>query len=287
MTAAQNLVLFWVFVSFFMIIGLIAILAIVGIVKTDKKFRNWAVGGFAAAVVGVVIIWAKTPSPQSPLDLFVNLEPPAQVKADAFELKNGIYEYDELTSAGKLIKRSGSVELTAGQALGWWTAKIPCTGMTKPFRLTLTDKNGKLWTVRPFYPNYHNQPLIAVVPSSNQTATSAPSLNLTGNAFAGENKNTIRFNNYARPLSSVQGRNYYEWRVFVDEPPQVLNQIAEVQYLLHPTFPNPLLVRSNPEDRFALESSGWGQFTIQITIRFKNHSTATTRYYLDLTKRWP
>jgi hypothetical protein len=287
MTAAQNLVLFWVFVSFFMIIGLIAILAIVGVINTDKKFRNWAVGGFAAAVVGVVIIWAKTPSPQSSLDLFVNLEPPAQVKADAFELKNGIYEYDELTSAGKLIKRSGSVELTAGQSLGWWTAKIPCTGMTKPFRLTLTDKDGKLWTVRPFYPNYHNQPLIAAVPSSNQTATSAPALSLTGNAFAGENKSIIRFNNYARPISSVQGRNYYEWRVFVDEPPQVLNQIAEVQYLLHPTFPNPLQVRSNPEDRFALESSGWGQFTIQITIRFKNHSTATTRYYLDLTKRWP
>lgn len=287
MTATQHLVLFWVFVAFFMIIGIIAILAIVGVIKTDKKFRNWAVGGFAAAIVGVVIIWAKTQSPPLPLELFVNLEPPANVKADTFELKSGTYEYDELSGSGKSIKRSGSVELTAGQALGWWTAKIPCMGMTKPFRMILIDKDGKPWTVRPFYPNFHNQTLIAAVPSPNQTATSPPSLGLTRSAFAIENKTKIRFNNYARPISTIQGRHYYDWQVFVDEPIQVLAQIAEVQYLLHPTFPNPLQVRSNPNDKFAVNGSGWGQFPIQITIRFKDHLTETTSYYLNLTKKWP
>ena len=102
MTATQHLVLFWVFIVFFMVIGIIAILAIVGVIKTDKKFRNWAVGGFAAAVVGVVIIWAKTQSPQLPLDLYVNLEPPANVKAATFELESGTYEYDEQSSSGKI-----------------------------------------------------------------------------------------------------------------------------------------------------------------------------------------
>jgi hypothetical protein len=287
MTTTENLVLFWVFIAFFMVIGIVAILAIVGVIKTDKKFRNWAVGGFAAAVVGVVIIWAKTQSPQLPLDLFINLEPPAEVKAATFELESGSYEYNELSPSGKSFKRSGSVELTAGQTMGWWTAKIPCNGLTKPFRMTVKDKNGKFWTVRPFYPNFHNQPLIAAAPPQNQTASFVPSLNLTRSAFAAENKIKIRFNNYARSISSIQGRNYYNWRVFVDEPSPVLSQISEVQYLLHPTFPNPLQVRTDPNDQFALESSGWGQFTIQITIRFKDHSTETTSYYLDLTKRWP
>jgi hypothetical protein len=287
MTATQQLVLFWVFVAFFMIIGIIAILAIVGVIKTDKKFRNWAVGGFAAAIVGVVILWAKTQSPQIPLDFYVNLEPPANVKADTFELESGTYEYDEQSRSGKSIKHSGSVELTAGQNMGWWTAKIPCYGMTKSFRITFNDKNGNRWKVLPFYPNYHNQVLIPIASPLNKTATFLPNLSLTRSAFAIENKTKIRFNNYARPISTTQGRNYYNWRVFVDEPIRVLTQISEVQYLLHPTFPNPLQVRSNPDDQFALENSGWGQFTIQITIRYKDHSTETTSYYLDLTKRWP
>ena len=287
MTTTQHLVLFWVFVAFFMIIGIIAILAIVGVIKTDKRFRNWAVGGFAAAIVGVVIIWAKTQPTQIPEDLFINLGPPLNVNAETFELVSGNYEYDEQSSSGVSIKRSGSVELTAGQNIGWWTAKIPCNGMTKPFKMTLKDKNGKLWTVRPFYPNYHNQQLIAAVSSQNQAATSLPVLSLTRDAFAMEKNVKIRFNNYARPASTLQGRTYYSWRVFVNEPIHVLTRISEVQYLLHPTFPNPFQVRTNPNDKFALDGSGWGQFMIQITIRFKDNSMETTSYYLDLTKKWP
>ncbi len=287
MTATQHLVLFWVFVAFFMIIGVVAILAIVGVIKTDNRFRNWAVGGFAAAIVGVVIIWAKTQSPSIPLDIYVNLEPPSEVKADTFELESGTYEYDEPSSSGKSLTHSGPVELTAGQNIGWWTAKIPCTGLTKAFRMTLKDRHGKLWKVLPFYPNYHRQPLFATIPPPNQAATIQPALGLINGAFAAERKINIRFNNYARATSISQGRTYYNWRVYVDEPSQILSQISEVQYLLHPTFPYPLQVRTNPNDRFALENSGWGQFTIQITIRFKDHSTANTSYYLDLTKRWP
>lgn len=287
MTATQHLVIFWVIVAFFMAIGIVAILAIVGVIKTDTKFRNWAVGGFAAAVVGVVILWARTGSPPLPLDLFVNLEPPVEVKAGTFTLVSGTYEFEEQTGSGKNITHSGSVELTAGQNMGWWTAKIPCTALSKPFKITVKDKDGKLWSVLPFYPNYHRQPLIPAHPATKQVAASGPAFSLIKTAFAGERQTKIRINNYARALSTIQGRNYYNWRVFVDEPVQVLNRIAEVQYLLHPTFPNPLQVRTNPNDRFALENSGWKQFTIQITIRFKDHSIETTSYYLDLTKRWP
>jgi|GEM_PF-2333492 len=287
MTATQQDVLFIVFVAFFMIIGIIAILAIVGVIKTDKRFRNWAVGGFAAAIVGVVIIWAKTQPPQAPVDLFINLEPPAAVKAESFELVSGNYEYDEQSSSGESSKRSGSVELTAGQHIGWWTVKLPCSGMTRPFRMTLKDKEGKSWTVRPFYPNYHNQQLIATATPQGQPAASLPLLNLTREAFATEKNIGIRFNNYARVSAVSQGRTYYNWRVFVDEPAHVLARIAEVQYLLHPTFPNPFQVRTSPNDKFALDGSGWGQFMIQITVRFRDNTMERTGYSLDLTKRWP
>lgn len=96
----------------------------------------------------------------------------------------------------------------------------------------------------------------------------------------------IRFNNYAQKIGTWNGRTYYKWRVFVNESVQVLNTIAEVQYLLHPTFPEPLQVRTNPNDKFAVEATGWGQFLIQISIKYRNQSTVSTSYYLDFTKGW-
>lgn len=283
MTAeTQHLILFSVFVGFFLVIGVIALLAIVGVIKTDKRFRNWAVGGFAAAVTGVVIIWAKA---QLPLDIFVNLGPPAGVAAETFELVSGTYEYSEQSNSDKSNTPSGSIELTAGQQVGWWTAKFPYKGMTKAVRLTLKDKNGNLWGVRPFYPNYNLKLLFAIDTPQKRTATSLTTLGLASRAFAAESK--IKFNNYAKATHTLQGRTYYRWRVFVDEPNQVLTRIAEVQYLLHPTFPEPLQVQTNPNDKFAVEASGWGEFLIQITIKYNDQSTERATYYLDLTKGWP
>lgn len=38
----QQQVLFWLFVGFFAVIGIISLLAVLGVVKTDLKFRRWA-----------------------------------------------------------------------------------------------------------------------------------------------------------------------------------------------------------------------------------------------------
>jgi hypothetical protein len=97
----------------------------------------------------------------------------------------------------------------------------------------------------------------------------------------------IKINNYSRPLREVNGVMYFEWRVFIDGPSQVLNRIAEVQYELHPTFDDRFQVRSDPNTRFALERGGWGEFRIPITIRYKDGRVEKTTYDLDLTKGWP
>ena len=88
MTVAQHIVLFWIFVAFFVLIGIIALLAILGIVSTDKEFRRWAVVGFAAGVSGVLFIWAKSPTP---VDFTVNLRPPEDAPRN-FELVRGKWE---------------------------------------------------------------------------------------------------------------------------------------------------------------------------------------------------
>jgi uncharacterized membrane protein HdeD (DUF308 family) len=63
MTETQHLTLFVVFVAFFVVIGIIALLAITGVVSTDKEFHRWSVAGVAAAVVGVLVIWTKSSPP--------------------------------------------------------------------------------------------------------------------------------------------------------------------------------------------------------------------------------
>jgi hypothetical protein len=278
----QHLVLFWVFVGFFLLIGVIALLAIMGVIKTEQQFRNWAVGGFAASVIGVVIIWAKS---QPPLDIFVNLEPPQNVAADAFELISGTYEYYEQSNTGQSNSHPGPVELTAGQLPGWWTAKFPYTGVSEAVKLTLMDKNGHHWAVRPFYPNYNRQPLTETGATQSRIATERHILIAIGNAVAAEGE--IKFNNYAKATATYQGRTYYDWRVFVDEPAAVLARIASVQYLLHPSFPEPLQIRTNPEEKFAVEAHGWGVFNIQITIKYRDGTMQSEGYYLDFNKGWP
>lgn len=96
----------------------------------------------------------------------------------------------------------------------------------------------------------------------------------------------MRFNNYARKTGDQYGRPYYEWRVFVNEPPSVLQTIEQVDYVLHPTFPDPFRTSRNRDNAFELAASG-GEFTIVITVHFTNGKEAKTGYYLNLSKPWP
>ena len=101
---------------------------------------------------------------------------------------------------------------------------------------------------------------------------------------------SVRFNNYARSIGKRGDSEYFQWRIFVDEPAEALSRIADVEYLLHPTFPQPRQVRSSATDRFSLESAGWGEFTVLITVKYKDGSEERTKYHLTLSpqeKPWP
>ncbi|MBI4203001.1 MAG: hypothetical protein HY532_07820 [Chloroflexi bacterium] len=101
----------------------------------------------------------------------------------------------------------------------------------------------------------------------------------------------IQFNNYSKDLGvTVSGRQYYRWRVFVNEPTVRLQEIQQVEYFLHSSFPEPYQVRTSSEDKFALETSGWGEFTIGITVTFKSGKQEQMKYHLVLDpeqKPWP
>jgi transcription initiation factor IIF auxiliary subunit len=89
------------------------------------------------------------------------------------------------------------------------------------------------------------------------------------------------------PAGERGDRQYYKWRLFVEEPPAELARIRAVEYILHPTSPNPVQVRTDPGDGFALETTGFGSFLAAIRIYFKDGSKEDTSYWVDLRKPWP
>jgi transcription initiation factor IIF auxiliary subunit len=98
---------------------------------------------------------------------------------------------------------------------------------------------------------------------------------------------STKFNNYSMLVGERLSRPYYKWRLFVDEPADRLNQIRSVEYILHPTFPEPVQVRTDPADHFGLETSGWGSFLAAIRVYFKDGRKEDTSYWVDLGKPWP
>ena len=97
--------------------------------------------------------------------------------------------------------------------------------------------------------------------------------------------NKIRLSNTSQPARASSARGgtpYYDWKVFVDEDPDVLSRIDRVTYFLHPSFPDPVRTVDDPSTKFALEAKGWGEFEIGAKVHFKDGSTESTSYYLEL-----
>ena len=98
---------------------------------------------------------------------------------------------------------------------------------------------------------------------------------------------TVRFNNYAKKVGRRGDYEWYQWKVFVDEDDAVLDRIDFVLYLLHQSFPNPMRLVKDRKSKFTLESSGWGSFMMNITVRYKDGTEEETQYFLDLNKKRP
>ena len=98
---------------------------------------------------------------------------------------------------------------------------------------------------------------------------------------------SIKFNNYSRLIDSRGDTKQYQWKVFVDEDDSRLDIISSVTYLLHPTFINPLRISEDGKNKFEITSIGWGEFDIQITIKFKDDTETKQKYHLKLGENWP
>jgi len=78
------------------------------------------------------------------------------------------------------------------------------------------------------------------------------------------------------------GQGRYEWTVFLSESQSVLDQIACVEYTLHPTYPDPVRKVCDANGGFRLTSDGSGEFTVFVNIEWKNQRATRQEYRLDL-----
>jgi hypothetical protein len=289
MTTQFQAVLFFVFIGFFILIGLVSLAALLGLVKSaDPNFKRWAVPGFVGAVTATVITFFKSLPTIAPI--IVTLVAPSGALAPS-PLKSGTYEYDQVTSDKvKVVTHTGQLIPVLGEG-GSWQVQLPGEVATNPTRLHLEDENGGWWLVGPFFPNYIRQEMRTGKPftAAPQASWTAPGVAVVAAAepASAQQQAGVKFNNYARKTGDQYGRPYYEWRVFVDEPSPVLQTIEQVDYALHPTFSDPFRTSRNRDNAFELVTSGWGEFTIVITVHFTNGKEAKTGYYLNLSKPWP
>lgn len=77
-----------------------------------------------------------------------------------------------------------------------------------------------------------------------------------------------------------KGKDWWDWSVWLEGAKKELDVIDHVVYMLHPTFPNPVMSVANRKTGFRLDSSGWGEFTIYIQVKNKDGSTNKRRHYL-------
>ena len=98
----------------------------------------------------------------------------------------------------------------------------------------------------------------------------------------------LRFNNYSRFLREKHDYRVYAWCVFLDEPASVLDQVTAVEYVLHPTFPDPVRRIWEREHCFALLTEGWGTFGVEARVYLADDNIQRTRYRIKLEDDdWP
>lgn len=98
-------------------------------------------------------------------------------------------------------------------------------------------------------------------------------------------RNTITTGN----TSKYVGEGRWDWSVFIVADDRTLQEIKCVEYMLHPTFPEPVrtVCERGPGGGkgFVLSSNGWGTFTVGVKITFADGEIRQLRHELQFASR--
>ena len=65
--------------------------------------------------------------------------------------------------------------------------------------------------------------------------------------------------------------DWWEWEAFLDDSDSGdLSKVDSVEYVLHPTFDEPIVEVDDPDGGFVLDTGGWGEFTLKAFVHLKD-----------------
>ena len=82
--------------------------------------------------------------------------------------------------------------------------------------------------------------------------------------------------------ASYAGDERWNWSVWIDGPDVELDQVESVEWVLHPTFPHPIMLVKQRQSKFRLDGSGWGEFEINARVTAKDGGQQQLKHWLRL-----
>jgi transcription initiation factor IIF auxiliary subunit len=79
----------------------------------------------------------------------------------------------------------------------------------------------------------------------------------------------------------------WKWTIFVIGDKHILDDIRCVTYTLHHTFPDPIrkvCQKGKTEKAFSHTTKGWGTFTVEVLISFKDGEAVSKKHQLVFRK---
>lgn len=70
----------------------------------------------------------------------------------------------------------------------------------------------------------------------------------------------------AQESRAEPGQDWWHWSVWIEASESELDDITFVDWHLHPTFPDPVRRRTNRDEQFRLDASGWGEFEVRAEV---------------------
>jgi transcription initiation factor IIF auxiliary subunit len=79
------------------------------------------------------------------------------------------------------------------------------------------------------------------------------------------------------------GQDRWKWEAYIDDGGSgELNKIEFVEYVLHPTFPDPIRKVNSREDNFRMRTNGWGTFELKAFVYKKDGTKEKLEHEIQL-----
>lgn len=76
--------------------------------------------------------------------------------------------------------------------------------------------------------------------------------------------------------------NWWQWAIWLEGAGHELDQVAFVEWRLHPSFPDPVRRSADRATGFRLETAGWGVFPINASVMMKDSRVLKLKHDLQL-----